>query len=520
MLKRYETVIELIKKEILTVISKQNELINDFGVQLAKVKVQVELTKNPILGDFSTNVMMSLGLSQENVMKFAQKIADALPKCYFEKINVATPGFLNIFLAKDLNSQLLKQILKEQNDFGQFKRKKIFYNIEFISANPTGLLHIGHARNAAIGDSLSRIWQTYGIDINREYYINDGGNQIEKLGMSVLVRYKQALGLKDELPEDSYHGLEIIEIANKIKNEIGDKYIDAAYNVNKILDSSINDFFKTYATNFLLNNIKQTLNHFDVTMDIWFSEFSIYANKLIDTTLAIMKRHIYQKDGATWLKTTELGDDKDRVLVKSDGVYTYFLPDIAYHNIKLSRGYDKIFNIWGSDHKSYADRMKIAIQLLGYSKDKVEILIMQMVRLVKNGAEFKMSKRSGNSLTLQDLLNTIGKDAARWYLVSQSLSTHLEIDVDKATKHSNDNPLYYVQYAHARIHQLLDKTHYDIPSTFNLLNSPTERHLINLLHYFKHTIQTIARNYETHKMTLYLTNLAKSFHVFYANNKI
>lgn len=519
--KSSETIIQVIKQELFKSIANQDELVSSISADIQKINIQVDKTKDPKFGDYASNVMMLLGLERDDCVRWAKIVGDALSKKIFAKVDVVNPGFINMTIKHSYKVKVIDEILKGADNYGNFKSKKLFYNIEFISANPTGLLHIGHARNGAIGDSLARIWKAYGIDVNREYYINDGGGQINRLGMSTLVRYKQALGRSFELPEDSYHGEEIIEVAGKIKSEIGEKYANVEFDKDTIINNDeAQAYFNTFSKNYMLEIIKKTLDVFGVKMDIWFPESKIYEQNLIPVTLKELDINVYEKDGATWLKTTSLGDDKDRVLIKSDGTFTYFMPDIAYHNIKLSRGYNKIFNIWGSDHKSYADRMSIAVQLLGHKKEELVVLIMQMVRLVKNGEEFKMSKRSGISLTLQDLLDTVGKDAARWYLVSQALSTHLEIDVDKATSQSSDNPLYYVQYAHARINQLKSKAHiYSWPKNYDLLNK-NENELLNMLQYYKHTVEMVATNYEVHKMSLYLTNLAKAFHSYYANNKV
>ena len=459
-------------------------------------------------------------------MEYANEIASILflgNKKYFSEVKVIKPGFINFKLTNFLLQQVLIDIINEIDNFGIAKKTKLNYEIEFVSANPTGLLHIGHARNAAIGDTLARIWEANGIHVTREYYINDAGNQMEMLAMSVLVRYKQLFGQDVKLPEDSYHGEEIITVASKLKDMYGDKFLNVEFNETGILPEYVkqNAAIKIFSEKYLLQIIRDTLKNFGVSFDIWFSETELYRNNLIKSTMGLLSDYCYVKEGATWLKTTEYGDDKDRVLVKSDGQSTYFLPDIAYHNIKLSRGYNKIFNIWGADHTSYADRMNIAMKILGHNPDKLVTLVMQMVRLVKDGKEFKMSKRSGNSLTLDDLVKAIGKEPARWYLVSQPMSSHLEIDVDKAINNNNNNPLYYVQYAHARINQILSKIErVDLPKNFDLLTSDIEREIIVNLHSYVTTIRKIASSYEVNVLTIYLYNLAKLFHSYYASNKI
>ena len=518
---KYTNVTDFIKEKINVAIDHTIDVIHENNINRYSIEVVVERNKNISFGDFSTKFVLSLGLPTERAMEYANEIASILflgNKKYFSEVKVIKPGFINFKLTNFLLQQVLIDIINEIDNFGIAKKTKLNYEIEFVSANPTGLLHIGHARNAAIGDTLARIWEANGIHVTREYYINDAGNQMEMLAMSVLVRYKQLFGQDVKLPEDSYHGEEIITVASKLKDVYGDKFLDVEFNETGILPEYVkqNAAIKIFSEEHLLQIIRDTLKNFGVSFDIWFSETELYRNNLIKSTMGLLNDHCYVKEGAT-----EYGDGKDRVLVKSDGQSTYFLPDIAYHNIKLSRGYDKIFNIWGADHTSYADRMNIAMKILGHNQDKLVTLIMQMVRLVKDGKEFKMSKRSGNSLTLDDLVKAIGKEPARWYLVSQPMSSHLEIDVDKATNNNNNNPLYYVQYAHARINQILSKIErVDLPKNFDLLTSDIEREIIVNLHSYVTTIRKIASSYEVNVLTIYLYNLAKLFHSYYASNKI
>lgn len=522
-----ETIVKLISKEILKAVSHTVDFLNEANVNLKDVNVTVEKTKNAKFGDFTTNVALSIGLKKERVLVFADEIAKKLKKNnkLFKEVNVIQPGFINLRLSSNLMTNILKDVLKLNHKYGFKSHNGKTYQIEFVSANPTGLLHIGHARNAAIGDTLGNILEANGFKVIREYYINDAGNQIEKLGLSVLIRYFQIYGKQIDLPEDSYHGEEIIQVAQALKAKYGDEFLNVTFNQEQILAFNENEVakkekVKDFAKKYLLLIIDDHLKEFGVNMDIWFPETILYKEHLIDMALNKIKDHTYEKENALWLKTSELGDDKDRVLIKSDKTFTYFLPDIAYHILKMSRGYDKSINIWGSDHKSYADRMKIAMKLAGFNPDDLVILIMQMVRLIKNGEEFKMSKRTGNSLTLKDLLNTIGKDASRWYLVSQPISTHLEIDVDKVVSQNNNNPLYYVQYAYARINQILNKAEYLVPESFNLLNDELEHELVSLISIYENTLAKISESFEVNILTLYLTNLAKTFHAFYAKFKV
>lgn len=492
----------------------------EYKFDIKPENINVDKTKNCKFGDFTTNVVLSLNLGSEKKIDFAKKLVPYIDKAIFDKIEIAGPGFINFTLNNNQKEQLLKNIVSEEDKFGQFKSKGLKYNIEFVSANPTGLLHIGHARNGAYGDTLARIFEADGIKVDREYYINDGGNQINKLALSVLIRYLQEFGKQVELPEDSYHAGEIVDTAKLLKEKFGDKFLNVQFDENKILDVEANKIIGDFSKNRLLDIIKDHLSQLNVHMDLWSPESYIYEHDLVNKAFAKLDKYLYDADGAKWLKTTEYGDDKDRVLVKSDGMYTYFTPDIAYHNIKLGRGYDKIFNIWGADHKSYVDRMSTAIQMLGYKKEQMHVCIMQMVALTKNGQEFKMSKRSGNSFTTIDLINLIGKDAARWYLVNQSLDSHITIDIEKAGKKTNENGLFYVQYAYVRIKQILSKATTKLIKETSKLTQDIEKEMINQLFFFMPTIDNIANSYEVHKMCLYLTNLAKLLHTYYEKVRI
>ena len=511
-----------------TYINKVNELISELiksKYKLENINFIVDKNKDINNGDFFSNVCMVI---VKQVKKNPLEIAEEV-KGEFEKkgqnlvvdIKVANPGYLNFNISPKFKNEYFDYVLENKEETGQFEKKDIFYNIEFVSANPTGYLHIGHARNAALGKTLANIWSKYGIRVEKEYYINDAGNQINILGLSVFIRYLQLFNKSIDLPEDSYHGSEIIEIAKEIKNEHNDKFIDVEIVDNKISDEKVNDFFKNIALEKMLNIIKSDLAELRVNFDIFYSERNIYKSNLIDEALKKLDKYIYKKDNAIWLRTTDFNDDKDRVLVKSDGSYTYFLPDIAYHNIKLSRhkNISKIFNIWGADHKSYVDRVKIAIECLGYPKDIMETIIMQMVRLTQGGKEFKMSKRTGNSLTLRDLIKIIGTDSARWALVSQTTATQIEIDVDKFKAKTHDNNLYYVLYAYARICQLFNKISF-IPSPkidydLNLLTHIREKELINYLIYFPCLIENISKIHEVNKLNNYLFQLVQVFHSYY-----
>ena len=510
-----------IKKIIVDALNKTFNKNKKTSLPLDFDKIFVDKVKNIELGDFTSNVLFVVDYFKDKQANSVNEFINNIDKNIFDKIEVAKNGFINFYLNNQTKSNLLNEICDKKDKYGFFDKKNISFNIEFVSANPTGLLHIGHARNAAYGDSLARILTANGIKVDREYYINDGGNQINKLALSVLIRYLQQFNVDVQLPDDSYHANEIIEIAKLLKEKNKDKYLHTKFDINtQILDKDANQEISLFAINYLLDEIKSDLAKLDVYMDIWSPESDIYKNNLVQQALTRIQKYLYDKDGAKWLKTTSFGDDKDRVLIKSDGTYTYFTPDIAYHNLKLSRGYEKIINIWGADHKSYVERMSIAIQMLGYKKTQMYVCIMQMISLTKNGEAFKMSKRSGDSFTTRDLVNFIGKDAARWYLVSQSLSTHINIDIEKTTKHNDENGLFYVQYAYVRIKQILKKNNLSLINKCDELTQPLEKEIINQLFFFMPTIQNIMKSYEVHKMCLYLTNLAKHIHAYYEKVKI
>ncbi len=511
--------------EHLSKIIKQlsNDYVNDLEIQ--QNKIIIDYSKNPKFGNFTTNWILTLGIDNQKALNFAEYIASNAKHKYLSKIEAVKPGFLNFSLSPLATKKILNEILTKKNKYGNDKQKRKIIEIEFVSANPTGLLHIGHARNAAIGDSLARILESQGHKIIREYYINDAGNQIDKLALSVLIRYKELFGINDKLPEDSYHGEEVVDLAKLIREKYNDKFLNLNHDNNKIITSNTENrkaynLIKKVSKSYMLNCIKKSLNNFGVKFDIWFSESYLYKHHLIENVLKILKPYTYVKDKALWLATNKRGDDKDRVLIKSDKSYTYFLPDIAYHVIKMSHNYHTLFNVWGADHKSYVNRMKIALDFCGFDSNKIKFIIMQMVRLTKDGKEFKMSKRSGQSLTLNDLLNSIGKDAARWYMVSQPSESHLEIDVDKAQSKDNNNSLYYVLYAHARCHQIFKKTNCKIAKNFKDLTSNEEIEIISLLAYYPNTLRTITTNYSINILTVYLTNLARLFHSYYAKVQI
>ncbi|MGL6008831.1 MAG: arginine--tRNA ligase, partial [Culicoidibacterales bacterium] len=393
-------------------------------------EIQLEKPKDGTKGDFASNVAMQLTrIAKRNPREIAQAIADNFVWDAVERVEVAGPGFINFYLKNDTLTQVVRNVLDLGQDFGRStigKGKKV--NIEFVSANPTGDLHLGHARGAAIGDSMGRIMSAAGFEITREYYVNDAGNQIHNLALSLQARYFQALGKEMTMPESGYHGQDIINIAQIIKEKHQAEIDNASDEIAQLA------VFRKYGLKYELEKIRQDLEFFGVPFDIWSSEQSLYNENRIEPAIEKLADlgFIYEQDGATWFKTTEFGDDKDRVLKKSDGSFTYFTPDIAYHMIKLSRGYDMLIDIWGADHHGYIPRMKAAIQALTGKADMLEVPVIQMVRLVREGQEVKMSKRRGDAITIRDLVEMVGLDATRYFFAMRSADTQLDFDLGLA----------------------------------------------------------------------------------------
>ncbi len=479
-------------------------------------EINVEIPKNKENGDYSSNIAMRLTkLLGKNPKLIAEEIIDNIERDNYEDISIANPGFINFIVKKDYLFENILKVLKEKEDYGKSdKFKGITLNLEFVSANPTGILHLGHARGAACGDSLARVLKFAGYDVTKEYYINDAGNQMNNLGISIQTRYLNLLGKEQEMPEGGYHGKEIITIAKKLQEE----YNDTAK------DKDIK-FFKEYGLKILLDQIKEDLSKVDVNFDVWSSETAIYEEGYVDKTLNLLKEtgKTYTSEGALFLKTTDYGDEKDRVLIKQDGNNTYLLPDIAYHINKYSRGYDTLIDILGADHHGYVARLKASLQILGYDSEKVNVGILQMVRLIKDGQELKMSKRTGNAVTIMELFEEVGKDALRYFFVSHSLDSQMDFDLDVAVKKSNENPVYYINYAHARISSILNDNKnidYSDIEEFTTINSESAYNMLTKLYIFQETVERAASKREAHHIANYVYELATAFHSYYAKEKI
>lgn len=486
--------------------------------------VILETPRDKAHGDYSTNMAMQLAriakkppraIAEELIQNFDQS------KGSIEKMEIAGPGFINFYMNNSYLTELIPSILTAGEKYGEStvgNGQKV--QVEFVSANPTGDLHLGHARGAAVGDSLCNILDKAGYAVSREYYINDAGNQINNLALSVDARYFQALGIDKPMPEDGYHGADIIGIGKSLAEEYGDKFV-------ALDDQERFDKFREYGLKYEMEKLKQDLENFRVRFDVWYSETSLYHNGKIDAALKTLRDngHIFEEEGATWLRTTPMGDDKDRVLIKQDGSYTYLTPDIAYHKDKLERGFEKLINIWGADHHGYIPRMKAAIEALGYDRDALEVEIIQLVHLYKNGEKMKMSKRTGKAVTMRELVEEVGLDAVRYFFAMRSADTHLDFDLDLAVSQSNENPVYYAQYAHARISSILrqgEEQGFSLNDNadFSLIGAEKEIELLKALGDFPSAVAEAAQKRMPHRITNYIYDLASTFHSFYNAEKV
>lgn len=492
--------------------------LNELYIKFDPENIVVEVPKKREQGDFSTNIAMQLTkVLKDNSRNIAEKIVEVLSKNTNEikTIEIAGPGFINIYLNDEYVFSGISNVIKQGENYGSSsigKKEKI--DIEFVSANPTGILHLGTARGAAYGSNLANIMSFAGYDVTKEYYINDAGNQIINLGVSLKERYKGLCGLEENMPEDGYYGSEIIDIAKTIFDKYG----------NSKLDEDL-EFFKKVAVDYLLNIIKTDLSNFGVTFDVWTSEKSIRAKGRIEESLKILdeKGLVYKKDDATWLKTTVYGDDKDRVLIKTDGSYTYLVPDIAYHLDKFDRGFDYLIDVFGADHHSYVSRLKASIEALGYDKDKLEVRLLQMVRLLRDGEIVKMSKRTGGNITISELVGEIGKDAARYFFATRSLDGQMDFDINLALKKSSENPFFYVGYANARICSILKdakEKNIDICTDIKEAIDIDSKALLLKVYEFTEVLASAALKKEPHLITNYVYELASMFHNYYGKHKI
>ncbi|PGM59215.1 arginine--tRNA ligase [Bacillus sp. AFS053548] len=487
-------------------------------------QVVLETPKDKAHGDFSTNMAMQLArVAKKAPRMIAEELINSFDqsKASIQKVEIAGPGFINFYMDNSYLTDLIPTIIKSGNEYGQTNfgnGEKIL--VEFVSANPTGDLHLGHARGAAFGDSLCNILNKAGYEVTREYYINDAGNQINNLTFSVEARYMQALGMDKEMPADGYHGSDIIEIGKTLAAEFGDRYVNEP-------EEARYKFFREYGLKLEMEKLQRDLRNFRVEFDVWYSETSLYQNGKVLEALDDLKQRgeTYEEEGATWFRSTTYGDDKNRVLIKSDGSYTYLTPDIAYHRDKLSRGADKLIDILGADHHGYIPRMKAAIQALGYNADTLEVEIIQMVQLYQDGEKVKMSKRTGKAVTLRDLMEEVGTDATRYFFAMRGCDSHLDFDMDLAVSKSNENPVYYSQYAHARVCSILRQGEemgivYNGEADYSLVSSEKEYELLKKLGEFPAAVSLAASKRTPHHITNYVFELAGTFHSFYNAEKV
>lgn len=486
----------------------------------------VEVPREKEHGDFATNLALILarkaGMAPRKIGEILKASLDVgnLPVI---KVELAGPGFINFYLDPKWALGVLPQIIAEDEEYGRVNLgagKKV--QVEFVSANPTGLLHMGNARGAALGDSIAAILDFCGYHVTREFYINDAGHQIDLFGRSLEARYFQLLNRPVEVPREGYHGEDIIETVRGFIEIHGDKYITIKENERR-------NVLVRYALEEKLSVIKKALLEFGVRYDVWFSEQDLYSRGIINEVLEDLriKEYLYEHEGALWFKANQFGADKDEVMVRSNGVPTYFAADVAYHLNKFQRGFDWVINIWGADHHGHVARMKGAISALGYNPDALQVIIMQLVRLYKGGEIVRMSKRSGQYVTLEELMDEVGKDAARYFFIMRSADSHLDFDLDLARARTNDNPVYYIQYAHARICSIfrqLNATGSNLlsfaPVQPYLLNEEAELTLARRLADFPEETAMAARNLAPHRLARYLHEIAGLLHSFYNSYRV
>lgn len=481
--------------------------------------IVIEIPKDKSHGDYSTNIAMQLTRTLKNNPRvIAQAILDVLDNeaAAIDSCEIAGPGFINFVIRNTSLAEIITRVLEAGDAFGTNNDgagQKV--NVEYVSANPTGDLHLGHARGAAWGDSITRLMKASGYDVCREYYVNDAGNQITNLALSLQARYREYLGMSFTLPEDGYHGEDVKNIAVKLAEQHGKTYAEEN-------DANLK-FFREKGITFELDKIEYDLDNFRVHFDVWSSEQAIRDEGKVEEALAELKEKglTYEEEGALWFATTRFGDDKDRVLRKKDGSYTYLVPDIAYHKDKLDRGFDLLVDLLGADHHGYIPRLKASIEALGNNPDKLQVDIIQMVRLVENGEEVKMSKRLGNAVTIRELCDEVGVDAVRYFFVQRAVDSHLDFDLTLAKKQSNDNPVYYAQYAHARICSILRQApDMKQAKSFELLTHEKEIALMKYINEFTNVVSDAARNRAPHRVCNYIQKLAQHFHSFYNACKV
>ena len=483
--------------------------------------ITLEVPPKKELGDFATNfAMQSARVFRLPPHRIAEEIVRRLSLEELERAEIAGPGFINVFLRAEVLYEELEQAIAAGESYGTLmakEREPIM--VEYVSANPTGPLHVGHGRGAAVGSALVNLLRVAGYPVRSEYYINDAGNQIDTLAASVNARYLELFGQPAKLPENGYHGADIIDTAKRIVEKDGDRYL-------ALPEEERLKVFREVALKEKLAALREDLSRFNVRFDVWFSERTLHPDKVADAIAKLRENGtIYEKDGALWLRSTDYGDDKDRVVIRENGEPTYLAADIAYHRDKFERGFGTLVDIWGADHHGYVCRVKAAMKALGYDPEKLRILLLQMVSLYRGGEPVKMSKRTGESVTLAELMEEVGTDAARYFFVMRSLDSQLDFDLDLARKQSNENPVYYVQYAHARIASIFRQAE-EIRLTveedpdLTRLTDETEIALIKLITQYPDEVDKAAADYAPQRIAHFAHDLAGAFHSFYSKCRI
>jgi len=489
-------------------------------------EVQLEVPRVEAHGDFATNLALNLAKPnrcspRDIATSFVEELADG--DGLFTGVEIAGPGFINLVISPAAWYEVLDEIHRLEHNYGRSEFGLGRYvQVEFVSANPTGPLHVGHGRGAAVGDALASILEATGHRVEREYYINDAGTQIETLGRSVFLRYQQLLGRQVEFPETCYQGDYIQALAKEMQEVHGDSHLNSS-------EEEFLPLFSDYAAKSILEGIRKDLEDFGVHYDRWFSEKSLYENGAVDRVIETLKAsgNIYEKDGAFWFQSTALGDEKDRVVVRANGMTTYLASDLAYHQDKYLRGFDLVINLWGADHHGYMERMYAGVMALGRKREDLRLLLVQLVNLLRKGKQVTMSTRAGEFVTLKDVIDEVGRDAARFIFLTRRSDSPLEFDLELAKEKSADNPVYYVQYAHARISSIIrmakeQQLDLDNPENLDLehLNLPEEMALIKQLSLYPEVVENSARFLEPHRLPYYLTELASAFHSYYKHHRI
>ncbi len=509
------------KKDLVKIVE---EALKTLGVGTMPA-IEVEVPPQEAMGDLATPVAMSLSkVLKKQPRKIAEELVNSMKAGnVFEKIDIAGPGFINFTFSRDYLYSEMKRLLEYQSSFLRQdigKGKKV--QIEFISANPTGPLHLGHGRGGATGEALANLLSAAGFKVDREYYVNDAGKQVKLLGLSVFARYQQLLGIEYTFPEEGYKGGYIEDIAKEIINEHENKYLQTSF-------EDVSEFFIDYSYKKILSSIQKDLKDFSIDFDTWQSERELFNGGDVERSIDDLKSRgfVYEKDGAVWFKATTFGDEKDRVIIKQDGEYTYFTSDIAYHRKKIEKKYDELIDIWGADHHGYIPRVKAVIEALGYQKEKLKVLLVQMVTLLRGGKPVQMSKRAGEFVTLKEVIEEVGADTTKFIFLTRRPDSHLEFDLEVAKAQSAENPVFYVQYANARINSIFahaSEKGIDIgmvrDAYLSLLSTQEELRIIKKLLMYQIIFEGAVNLHEPHKITFYLQELSGMFHPYYNKYRI